>query len=135
MTQADEPRREESIPGLARRLIGGFVQLARLEITRGRQELGEMMGHVKAGMILIGIGVGLLIMALIALVAFIILSIAALTGLPDWLVALIVFIVLAVLAALLAYQGVRRIRIGPPEETIAAVKEDVAWAKRLLRRG
>jgi uncharacterized membrane protein YqjE len=134
MTQADEPRRE-SIPGLARRLIGGFVQLARLELTRGRQELGEMMGQVKAGMILIGIGVALLVMALIALVAFIILSIAALTGLPDWLVALIVFIVLAVLAAFLAYQGVRRIRIGPPEETIAAVKEDVAWAKRLLRRG
>ena len=134
MTQADEPRRE-SIPGLARRLIGGFVQLARLELTRGRQELGEMMGHVKAGMIMIGIGVGLLILALIALVAFIILSIAALTGLPDWLVALIVFIVLAVVAAFLAYQGVRRIRIGPPEETIAAVKEDVAWAKRLLKRG
>jgi uncharacterized membrane protein YqjE len=134
MTQADEPRRE-SIPGLARRLIGGFVQLARLELTRGRQELGEMMGQVKAGVIMIGIGVGLLILALIALVAFIILSIAALTGLPDWLVALIVFIVLAVVAALLAYQGVRRIRIGPPEETIAAVKEDVAWAKRLLKRG
>jgi uncharacterized membrane protein YqjE len=134
MTQADEPRRE-SIPGLARRLFGGFVQLARLELTRGRQELGEMVGQVKGGMILIGIGVGLLILALIALVAFIILSIAALTGLPDWLVALIVFIVLAVVAALLAYQGVRRIRIGPPEETIAAVKEDVAWAKRLLKRG
>lgn len=134
MTQADQPRRE-SIPGLARRLIGGFVGLAKLELARGRQELGEMMGQTKTGLILIGIGVGLLILALIALVAFIILSIAALTGLPAWLVALIVFIVLAVIAALLAYQGVRRIRVGPPEETIAAVKEDVAWAKRLLKRG
>ena len=36
MTQADDPRRD-SIPGLARRLISGFVQLAKLEITRGRQ--------------------------------------------------------------------------------------------------
>jgi uncharacterized membrane protein YqjE len=133
MTQADEPRRE-TIPGLARRLIGGIVQLGRLEITRGRQEIGEMLSETKTGAILIGIGIGLLFLALIAFVAFIILALAALTGLPAWLMALIVFIVLAVIAAFLGYRGVRRIRIGPPEETIEAVKEDVAWAKRLLRR-
>jgi membrane protein len=134
MTQAEEPRRE-SIPGLAKRLIAGFVQLARLEATRGRQEIGEMLGQTKSGLIMIGIGIGLLLLALIALVAFIILVIAALTGLPGWLIALIVFIVLAVVAALLGYQGVRRIRVGPPEETMEAVKEDIAWAKRLLKRG
>ena len=134
MTQADEPRRD-SIPGLAKRLIGGFVELAKLEITRGRQEMGEMLAEVKGGLVLIGIGVGLLVLALIAFVAFLILAIAALTGLPAWLVALIVFILLAALAALLAFAGVRRIKIGPPEETIEAVKEDIAWAKRLLKRG
>lgn len=134
MTQADGPR-PDSIPGLARRLIGGFVQLAKLEITRGRQEMGEMLAEVKGGLILIGIGIGLLVLALIAFVAFLILAIAALTGLPAWLVALIVFILLAALAAALAFAGVRRIKIGPPEETIEAVKEDIAWAKRLLKRG
>jgi membrane protein len=134
MTQADEPRRD-SIPGLAKRLIGGFVELAKLEITRGRQEMGEMLAEVKGGLVLIGIGVGLLVLALIAFVAFLILAIAALTGLPAWLVALIVFILLAALAALLGFQGVRRIKVGPPEETIEAVKEDIAWAKRLLKRG
>jgi hypothetical protein len=46
-----------------------------------------------------------------------------------------VFILLAALAALLGFQGVRRIKVGPPEETIEAVKEDIAWAKRLLKRG
>jgi len=122
MTQADEPRRD-SIPGLAKRLIGGFVELAKLEITRGRQEMGEMLAEVKGGLVLI------------AFVAFLILAIAALTGLPAWLVALIVFILLAALAALLGFQGVRRIKVGPPEETIEAVKEDIAWAKRLLKRG
>jgi membrane protein len=134
MTQADEPRRD-SIPGLAKRLIGGFVELAKLEITRGRQEMGEMLAEVKGGLVLIGIGVGLIVLALIAFVAFLILAIAALTGLPAWLVALIVFILLAALAALLGFQGVRRIKVGPPEETIEAVKEDIAWAKRLLKRG
>lgn len=134
MNQAqDQPR--DSIPGLAKRLVSGFVQLAKLEVTRGRQEIGEMLGEVKGGLVLIGIGVGLLVLALIAFVAFLILAIAALTGLPEWLVALIVFMLLAALAAVLAYAGVRRIKIGPPEETIEAVKEDIAWAKRLLRRG
>jgi membrane protein len=134
MTQADEPRRE-SIPGLAKRLIGDFVQLARLEMTRGRQEIGQMLDQTKGGLVMIAIGVGLIVLALIAFVTFLVLAIAALTGLPGWLVALIVFILLAAVAALLGYQGVRRIRVGPPEETIEAVKEDIAWAKRLMRRG
>lgn len=134
MTQA-EPPRDESIIGLARRLAGGFVQLARLEITRGRQEIGQMAGSVKAAAVLIGIAVALLLLALIAFVALIILGIAALTGWPAWLIALIVFILLLVIAVFLAFQGIRRIRIGPPQETIDAVKEDIAWAKRLLKRG
>ena len=134
MTQAGEPRRE-GILGLVRQLLGGVVQLARLEVTHGRQELGQMLAETRGGLILIGIAFGLVIAALISLVAFVILAIAALTGLPGWLVALLVFIVLAVVAGLLVYTGVRRIRIGPPEETIESVKEDVAWAKRLLRRG
>jgi uncharacterized membrane protein YqjE len=134
MTQAGEPRRE-GILGLVRQLLGGVVQLARLEVTHGRQELGQMLAETRGGLILIGIAFGLVIGALISLVTFVILAIAALTGLPGWLVALLVFIVLAVVAGLLVYTGVRRIRIGPPEETIESVKEDVAWAKRLLRRG
>jgi hypothetical protein len=32
-------------------------------------------------------------------------------------------------------RGVQRVRVGPPQETIDSVKEDVAWAKRLLKRG
>ena len=133
MTQTDGPRRE-SILGLTRQLLGGIVQLVRLEVTHGRQELGQMLAETRGGLILIGIAAGLIVGALIAVVIFLILALAALTGLPGWLVALLVFIVLAGIAALLAYVGVRRIRIGPPEETIASVKEDVAWARRLLRR-
>jgi membrane protein len=134
MTQAGEPRREGFLQ-LARQLLGGVVQLVRLEVTHGRQEIGQMLAETRGGLVLIGVAVGLLVLALIALVAFVILAITALTGLPGWLVALLVFIVLAVVAALLGYWGVRRIRIGPPEETIESVKEDVAWARRLLRRG
>ena len=47
----------------------------------------------------------------------------------SWLVFLIG------VGGLLAFMGIRRIRVGPPEETIQAVQEDIEWAKRLLRRG
>ncbi len=125
----------QSIIGLARELIGGGVRLARLELQRGRQEVGERLGEVRSAAILIAVALTLLFLALIALVAFIILGLATLIGLPSWLVALVVFIVLTAAAVVLGYSGARRIRPPVPQETIDSVKEDIAWAKRLLRRG
>jgi hypothetical protein len=55
-----------------------------------------------------------------------------------WWVALIVLVLLAMVGGLLAWRGIKRVTSTKftPEETIAAVKEDVEWAKnRLLRRG
>ena len=130
---ANEPQ-NESIIGLARSVVRGFVALARLEVTRARQEIAGMASESLAGVIRVAIAAGLVIMAAISALLFVILGIAALSGLPGWLVALLVSVVLTALAALLAWRGIRRIRIGPPEETIASLKEDVAWAKRLLRR-
>jgi len=128
-----EPQRE-TIIGLARGLVRSVVALARLEITRGRQEIGEMVSESLSGVIRIVIALALLAIAGISGLVFVILGIAALTGWPGWLIALLVAVVLTLLAALLAWLGIRRIRVGPPEETIASVKEDVAWAKRLLKR-
>ena len=126
---------KRSVFALARQLITDIVALAKLEVEHGRQEIGLMLAGAKRGAALIGIAVALLLMALIAVVMVLILGIAALTGLPGWVTGLIVFVLLVVLAGLLAWRGVKKIRIGPPEETIASVKEEVAWAKRLIRRG
>jgi len=52
-----------------------------------------------------------------------------------WLSALFVLVLQLALVAIFVLRGIKQIRIGPPEETISAVKEDFAWAKRLLRRG
>ena len=124
----------ESIVGLAKQLVGGLVGLARIEVGHARQEIGAMLSTTKGGAIRIGIGAAFVLLALIGLVAFIVLGVAALTGLPSWLIALIAFVVFALIGVLFAATGARRIRIGPPEETIASVKEDISWAKRLLRR-
>lgn len=127
--------KQRSVFALGRQLIADVIALAKLELQHGRQEIGLMLTGAKRGAILIGIALGLIFMALIALVAALILGLAALTGLPDWAMALIVFIVLLLVAAVLGYRGARRIRVGPPAETIASVKEEIAWARRLTRRG
>lgn len=127
--------KQRSVFALARQLIADVIALAKLELQHGRQEIGLMLAGAKRGAILIAIALALIFMALIALVAALILGLAALTGLPDWAMALIVFIVLLLVAAVLGYRGARRIRVGPPAETIASVKEEIAWARRLTRRG
>jgi uncharacterized membrane protein YqjE len=126
--------KKQSVFALARQLVSGFVSLAKLEMQHGRQEIGVMLASLQGAAVLLGIAVGLVFAALITLVVAVILGLAALTGLPAWLMAVIVFIVLVALAAFLAWRGIRRIRVGPPEETIASVKEDMAWARRLMRR-
>lgn len=135
MTTAQSPR-NPGVLALVRQIIGGFARLGRLELTHGRQEIGRMLGSAKTGAIFVGIAIGFVFMALIAFVVFLVLGISALLAfLPGWLVALILFIVFAALVALFGFLAYRRLKaLGPPNETIESVKEDIAWAKRLLRR-
>jgi arginine exporter protein ArgO len=126
--------KKQSLFALARQLMSGFVALATLELQHGRQEIGVMLAGVRRGAILIGIALALVFTALITIVVALILGLAALTGLPAWLMALIVFFVLLALAGLLGWRGLRHLRVGAPEETIASVREDMAWARRLMRR-
>jgi uncharacterized membrane protein YqjE len=135
MTTRDEPPPRQSAFALVRQLISGMVALAKLELQHGRQEIGAMLASARTGVILIGIAVALVFAALISLTVMVILGMAALLGWPGWVMALIVTLVLLGIAGLLGWRGIRRIKIGPPEETIASVREEVAWAKRLMRRG
>ncbi|MGZ8563942.1 MAG: hypothetical protein ACXWWU_10030 [Candidatus Limnocylindria bacterium] len=52
-----------------------------------------------------------------------------------WHAALFVFVIQLSAGPMIAWRAVRRIKIGPPADTIASVREEVAWAKRLIRRG
>jgi uncharacterized membrane protein YqjE len=132
MTTRDQPPRRESAFALVRRLVTGGVALVRLEITHGKQEVGERIrGNLRAAM-LFGIAAAFGLLALIAVVNLVIALIALLV--PTWLAALIALILFVVLAGLFGFLGTRRIRNPVPEETIASVKEDLAWAKRLLKR-
>lgn len=131
--ETDKPRL--SAFALARRLVSGLIALARLEFQHGQQELGAMLTQARGAMVIFGIALGLVFAALISFTVFLILLIAALLSWPGWLVSLIVTLLLLVIAGVLVWRGIRRIKIGPPEETMASVREEVAWAKRLIRRG
>jgi uncharacterized membrane protein YqjE len=194
MTHADEPR--PGIFGLARQLVGGVVQLVRLELTHGRQEIGEMLAETRLGALLLALAAVFIVIALVTMDIVVVLGVAALFEvLPDltaviiilaafvalivlygafggvsfaargpwyvtalallvmvglaagfvlptylgfraaWLSALFVFSMQLAVAPLFIMRGVRHVRIGPPERTIESVKEDIAWAKRLLKRG
>ena len=135
MTTGDTSRRRENAFTLVKRLVSGGVALARLEVQRGRQEMARNLGQLKGGILMLAIAAALGFMFLIGLVAFVM---AVLVAIGLWWVALIVLALLVIGAALLAWRGIKRVTSTKftPEETIAAVKEDVEWAKnRLLRRG
>jgi len=133
MTPGDAPRRENALT-LLKRLVSGGVSLAKLEIQRGRQEMAANFGQLKGGIVLLAIAAALVILFVIALIAFVM---AVLVAIGLWWVALLFLVVLLAVAGLLAWRGIKRVSSTKftPEETIAAVKEDVEWAKsRLLKR-
>jgi peptidoglycan/LPS O-acetylase OafA/YrhL len=135
MTTGDTSRRRENPLTLVKRLVSGGVNLAKLELQRGRQEMARNLDQLKGGIVLLAVAAALGFVFLIALVAFVM---AVLVVIGLWWVALIVLALLVLIAALAAWRGIKRVTSTKftPEETIAAVKEDVEWAKnRLLRRG
>ena len=79
------------------------------------------------------VAIGIVVVVLLMAVAF---AVPAYLGFyAAWLSALFVFALQLLIAGVFVARGIRHVRIGPPEQTIASVKEDIAWAKRLLRRG
>lgn len=84
MTDGNQAHTRQSAFALARQLIGGFVTLARLELTHGRQEVGAMLATARGGLVLIGIAIALVFAAIISLTVFLILALAALIDWPGW---------------------------------------------------
>ena len=137
MTTGDQPRRRENAFTLVRRLVSGVVELTKLEVQRGRQEVIENVIEYRTGVVFMAIALAFVVLMAMVLMILLVLLIAALTGIPGWVTALFIVILLLVLAGIFAWQGLRRIQAAKftPDETIEAVKEDIEWAKRLLRRG
>ena len=137
MTPGDQPRRRESAFSLVRRLVSGMVDLARLEVERGRQEVTENIVTYRTGVVVLAIALAFVVLMGIVLMILLVFIISELTGVRPWIIALVMVVLLLALAGVFAWQGIRRIQAAKftPDETIEAVKEDIEWARRLLRRG
>jgi uncharacterized membrane protein YqjE len=137
MTPGEQPRGRENALTLVRRLVSGVVDLAKLEVQRGRQELTENVITYRTGVVFLAIALAFAVLMGIVLMILLVFIISELTGVRPWIIALLFVVLLAALAGIFAWQGVRRIQAAKftPDETIEAVKEDIEWAKRLLRRG
>jgi uncharacterized membrane protein YqjE len=103
-------------------MFEAHVELAKLELREEVRSTGRAAGMFA--------GAGLA-----AFLGILLLSFAAAWGLaavmPTGFAFLMVGLVWAVVAAVLALAGRERARhIGPPDNTIEAVKEDVEWARR-----
>jgi uncharacterized membrane protein YqjE len=132
MVSRDESRRE-SIIGLGRQVVGGMIGLARLELQHGRQEVQQRLGRTTSAVMFFAAAALFGLLALIAFVALLIWVVSI--WLPGWLAALIWLFVFVIIGVVLALIGKRRVSNPVPQETIESVKEDIAWAKRLIRRG
>lgn len=106
-------------------LFRAEIQLAKTELKEDAQATGKAAGAMVAG-------------GVVGLVGFVFLMLAATyalaLALPLWLSALIVAVVLIVVAAVLALWGKKELaatKMGP-EQTIATLKEDQAWAKQQI---
>lgn len=89
--------------------------------------------YVAFGSMIGGARIGIAVAVLVVGAAF---ALPHLLGFrADWLAALFVLVLQLAIAGAFVLRGVSKIRIGPPEKTIASVKEDIEWAKsRLLKR-
>lgn len=133
MTGSTPPPPRKSAFTLARELIGGVRTLASLEVAQAKAEMAASAGHAKGGSISLAIAAVIGLATLITLLAVIV---AALFVLGLWWVALLWLLLLILLTAVFAWRGIRELRQikVKPEQTIASVKEDIAWAKRLIKR-
>ena len=125
-----------SLRGWVRLLVDQFRELGFLYLASARREVEAGVGHLKAGLILLSVALGLAAVATMVVVLLGVAVFSAITGWPMWLAALVVLAVLVVLIVLVAWLATRRLRRARfmPEETMSAVKEDLEWAQRWTKR-
>lgn len=106
-------------------LVRAEVQLAKTEVKEDAVAAGRGIGFIAGG-------------ALIGLVGFVFLMLALTFFLDRWLAlwvsALLVAVLLVVVAAILVMSGRTQLSTASlmPEQTIATLKEDQAWAKQQI---
>jgi uncharacterized membrane protein YqjE len=125
---------EPSLGELLRRLTTDTGELVRQEVTLAKTELKEAGATLARDGAKLGVAVGLALAGVLALTAFAILALGNLLD-NHWLAALIVGLLFLAVGGVLAKSAVDDVkRRGlAPQETMASLREDAAWAKHEAR--
>jgi len=112
---------------LAADIVDGAQQLVRLEIVLAKQEVKELAlrNCTAIGLMVVG-GLLLILTVLVAVPVGIVMAF------DSWIAAVVWVAFYAVLAAILILFGKSRLKIKPPERTIASLKETRAWVLHQL---
>jgi hypothetical protein len=122
---------EESLADIGRQIADDAARLVRVEIELAKAGVQETLKR----------GIVAIVLVVLALPLLLIGSVLAFASLPkhfgdtwwSWALAGAGFLLLAFMLGVLAALRIRAM-VRTQRETIATLKEDVAWAKRLTRR-
>jgi len=133
-TRESDDLRQESFGELTKGLSRDISTLVRQELDLARAEMREKAKTAGPGLGMFG-GAGVFALAALgALTAFLILLLDL--AMPAWAAALIVTALWAAVAGVLYVTGRERVKEAGkpvPEQTVETVKEDVDFAKEMLR--
>jgi uncharacterized membrane protein YqjE len=125
---------EPSLGELLRRLTTDTGELVRQEVSLAKVEIRQTGATLARDGTRIGIALGLALAGALALVAFLVLALGDMLD-NYWLAALIVglvFVGIGYVLAKRALDDVKRRGLAP-QQTIATLREDAAWAKQETR--
>ena len=123
------PAAEPSLGELFRRLTTDTSDLVRQEILLAKTELRQTTSAVARDSAKVGVAAGLALAGALTLTAFLVVGLGDLLN-NYWLSSLIVGLVLLAIGAVLARGALHDLKTGlAPEQTIATLREDAAWAK------
>lgn len=129
---AGGPARDSSVPGLIRSLADDVTRLFAQEIALAKTEVSAAVKDIKAGVLSLAVGLGVLF------AGFIVLLFAAVAGLAlvveTWLAALIVGGIVAIvgLALLMKAKSALNPEAMVPTRTIDSLKKDEAMVRRTV---
>ncbi len=124
---------DRSTPELIRAIASDTSELVRKEVQLAKQEIVETIPSM------VRAAAGVMIAGVVAFVALIVLALAIRDALDlrlaTWAADLITAGIMLVIASIAGMQITAMRKVArAPEETKRTVKEDVAWAKRQLKR-
>jgi uncharacterized membrane protein YqjE len=125
---------EPSLGDLLKQLTTDTGDLVRQEVALARAEIRQVGGTLARDGTRLGIALGLALAGALALTAFLVIAIGDLFN-NYWLGALVVGLVLLAVGAVLAKSAINDVkRRGlTPDQTLASLKENAAWAKQETR--